>query len=145
MAARASFEIFSGGDATEFESLADVLLDFFLHVLHHFLGVHKTFGHRVAKKRFALGVEGGNLGRRKLQSLLLLVLEVAAFFAQAFVHLLGLGVSHEGVHLLANALKFRLLDDGFAQFTCFLEDDTFGLDNCFHNNICLLLAQRRHQ
>ena len=42
------------------------------------------------------------------------------------------GIGHERIDLLADALKLRLLHNGFAQFPRFLEDHIFSLNICFH-------------
>jgi len=102
-------------------------------MVHGLLGIHETVAHRVAEKRLALLIESRNLGSGQFQSLLLFVVQLPAFFAQTFVLLLSLGISHEGVHLLANGLKFGLLDNGFAQLLRFYEDRVFNLNICFHN------------
>ena len=93
--AGAFLKLVRGGNSAEFKCPAHVLIHFRLDMMHRFLRVNKTFGHRVAEKGCALGVEGGDFGGRQFLSLRLLVLQTAAFFAQAFVLLLRLGVRHD--------------------------------------------------
>ena len=133
---RTAFQFFRGRNVPKLERLAHKLVDPLLHVVHCFLGIDKSPGHRIAQKRLALRIKGRNLRRRKLQSLLLLMMQFSAFFAQALVLLLGFGIRHKRIHRLADALKFGLLNNGFAQFPRFLEDRILGLNICFHNISC---------
>lgn len=73
------------------------------------------------------------------------MVQLTALFTQAVVLLLGFGIGHERIHLLADALKLGLLDDGFAQFPRFLEDHVLGLNICFHKyqSICNPPRRRR--
>jgi hypothetical protein len=129
----AAFQVFLGGNAPEFKRFADQLVDLFLNVLHRFLGFDKTFAHGIAEERLAIGIEDRYFSLIKGQALLLFLMEETAFFGQVLVLLFRFGIGHECFHLLANILKFRLLDDGLAQFACFLADDALSLNKCFHN------------
>ena len=131
--ARTAFKVFRGRHAPEFKRFCQELVDLFLYVVHRFLRIDKTLGHRIAEKRLALRIKSRNLRWRKLQSLLLLVLQVTALFSQRLVLLLGFGIGHKRIHLLANASKLGLLNDGLAQFPCLLENRILSLNICFHN------------
>jgi hypothetical protein len=128
----AAFHVFGGRHAPEFERFADRLHDFFLHMVHGFLGIHKTFADGIAKKRFALGIEGGDFSFIQLQALLLFMVQKAAFFGQPLVLLLGFRIGHEGINLLADALEFGLLHNGFAKLAGSLTDRIISLNKCFH-------------
>jgi hypothetical protein len=130
--ARTTFKVFRGRHPSKLECFAHKLVDLILDMVHGFLGIHKTLAHWIAEKRLALRIKGRNFRRSQLLALLLFMLQVPALFAQALVLLLGFGIGHERIHLLANVPKFGLLDDGFAQFPRFLEDRIFSLNICFH-------------
>jgi hypothetical protein len=75
------------------------------------------------------------------------MVQLTALFTQALVLLPGFGIRHKRFHLLADALKLGLLDDGFAQFPCFLEDHVLSLNICFHKyqSICNSPRRRRRR
>jgi hypothetical protein len=143
-AGTAALQVFRGGHAAEFKSLADHRHDPFLHLVHGLLRIDKTLGNRVAKKSLAFGVEVGDFRFVQLEALLLLVVQKAAFFGQAFILLLRFGIGHEGIHLLADALEFGLLHDAFAKLAGFLADQIVGLNKCIHNIVSFTAPAGRY-
>ena len=109
-------------DASQLKRLADVLPHFLLHVMHLLLRFDKSFGDRIGQQRVAQIFKPGDFRVRQSRPGMLLLMERAAFFIDRLVLLLGLGIAHKGIDALANALKLRLLDNGFAKFQSFLAD-----------------------
>jgi hypothetical protein len=63
---------------------------------------------------------------------MLAFVESATLLVQALVLLLRDGVGHEGVNALANALKLRLPDNGFAQLQSLLAHPILDLGSSLH-------------
>lgn len=130
-----AFQFLSRRHPAQFKGLGQVRIDRFLHMVHGFLGVDKPFRDWVAQKGVAFGVKGGNFRLGQFQPLVLLVVQMTAPFIQTVVLLLGFGIGHEGINLLADGSELRLLHDGLAQFSRFLEDRILSLNICFHSII----------
>jgi len=108
------------------------LLNLLLQLVHFLLGLDEPLAHRIVQEGVAFGIEGGHLAAIQGESLVLAFVQRAAFFRQALVLLLRAGVSQEGIDALADALKLRLLDNGFAQFHSLLADHIFSLSIGMH-------------
>jgi len=131
-AAGTFLEVFVARNAAEFEGLVDQFVDVFLHFVHLFLGIDKALGDRVFEKGGALGFECGNLAVVQSLTLMLFLVERTAFFGEALILLLSLGVRHEGIHPLPDALESGLPDDGFAEINSFLPHHVIDLRSCLH-------------
>jgi hypothetical protein len=108
------------------------LLHLLLQVLHFLLGVDESFGHGIVQKGVALGIKRGDFTAIQGEALMLAFVESATLLVQALVLLLRDGVGHEGVNALANALKLRLPDNGFAQLQSLLAHPILDLGSSLH-------------
>jgi hypothetical protein len=113
-------QVLRGGNAPQLKRLADELLHLLLQALHFMLGVDEPFGHRIAQEGVALGIKRGDFSPVQRQTLMLAFVQGAALLVQALVKLLRAAVGHKGIDPLANALKLRLPDNGFAQLQSLL-------------------------
>ncbi len=118
--ARTFFHVHFRGKATQLKRLADKLMHAFLHLVHFFLRINKSFGDGIAKQTVALRFKRRDLLRIQLKALMLLIVQRAALFRQALILLLCLRVRHKGIDPLPDALKLGLLNDGLAKFNGFL-------------------------
>lgn len=134
VAARPFLKVFLGWDSSQFKRLMDKLLDALLHLVHFLLRIDERFGDGVAQKGVPFGFEGGNFAAVKRKALMLLLMQGAALFREALILLLRLGVRHEGIDPLPDALELGLLDNGFAQFQSFLPHRVVDLCNGLHAN-----------
>ena len=125
-ASAAVVHFFFGRNAAQFERLRDVLVDLFLHLVHLALGLDEAGGHRIRDERVALALVILDFLRRKTDALLLLVVQVLAFFGEALVLLLGAVVGEERFDAAFLHGVSRIVQDGFAEFAGLLDDDAFG-------------------
>ena len=79
------------------------------------LGVHESFGHRIAQEGVALVIEGGDFAAIQREALMMAFVEGLAFLAQALVLLPRIVIGHERFDTPADALKLGLLDNSLAQ------------------------------
>lgn len=123
------------GHASEGECFADVLPDFLLHVMHFLLRFDEAFGRGIGEQRVAQFFKTGNLRFRQRNAGMLFLMEGAALLIDRLILLLGLGVAHERVNALANALELGLLNDGFAKLERLLMNEIVRLCLCLHKYI----------
>jgi hypothetical protein len=135
VAAGTFLQILLGGNAAQFERLADQLLHPLLQFVHFLLRVNEPFAHRIIQKGIALGIELRDFTAIQGEALMLAFVQGAALLAQALVLLLRGGIGHESLDALADALKLGLLDDGLAQFHCFLAHRILDLGIGMHKLI----------
>ena len=101
VAAAATFHLFVAGHAAEFERLGDVLVHGFLHLMEILLRFDETGGNWIRHEGVAFLFVFGDFFARKLHALLLLVLQMFAFFGEVAIKLLGAVVSEERVDFAA--------------------------------------------
>jgi hypothetical protein len=114
------------------DALRHVLADGFLHLVHLLLRLDEALRHRIAHQRVPMLLELDDFVVGQRQPHLLLMLEQIALFHDQLVLRFGFFVRHEGIDLLADGLKFRLIKNGLAKFERFLSEDGFvcrGLHN----------------
>lgn len=135
VAATTVIEVFCGWQATEFKRLGHVLHDIVLDLAHFALSIQEVLGHGVVQERIAVLVEVSDLVFREFHAHLLLLLEHLAFQAQSVVLTAGSVVFQERGDLTAEALKFSILEDGFAKLGRFRGDCFARFGGCHaHNN-----------
>src|SRR5689334_15858841 len=122
-AAMSFFQIVSGRDTTEFERLRDVLVDGFLHLVHFALRVQEVTNQRIRQGGFAFFFEVTDFGFAQLDTLMLLVMEKVTFFIQGIELGARFFVADKFGNAIADALVFRLLQNGFAEFLCLLSEN----------------------
>lgn len=115
IAAATVIHVFLGWQAAEFESLGHVLHDVFLDAVHFALGIEEVLGDLIIQQGVAVLVEIFDLLFRELHAHLLLLLQHLAFEAQGIILAAGSVIFEEGADLAAEALKFRVVQDGFAK------------------------------
>ena len=123
-AAGAGFHVAFLGDAAEFKSLAHVLGDGFLHLLHFLLGIKEAAGDGIVQKGFAEFFEGVDFSLGERCAGVLLFVEQFALGHEGFVMAAGLVIGHEDLDVLAQGADLRLVKDGLAKFPGFLGDET---------------------
>jgi hypothetical protein len=132
VAAGTFLQILLGGNAAQFERLADEFLHFLLQFVQFLLGVDEPFGHRIAQEGLAFVIEGGHFAAIQGEALVLALVEGLALLAQALVLPPRVGVSHKRFDAPADALELRLLDDSLAQLQSFLAHRIFSQGICMH-------------
>jgi hypothetical protein len=138
-AAGAGFHVTFLGDSAEFKSLADVLGDGFLHLLHFLLRIEETAGDRIVEEGFAQLFKGGDFALGEGRAGVLLFMEHFALGHQGLVVAAGLVVGHEDFNVLAQGADVRLVEDGLTELLRFLEDS--GFFNLGWHNVSMLLAR----
>jgi hypothetical protein len=101
VAAAASFHLFFAGHAAEFECLGDVLIHGLLDLMEILLRFDETGGDWIRDERVTFLFVCGDFFGRKLDALLLLVLQMFAFFGEVAVKLLRGVVREERVNFAA--------------------------------------------
>jgi hypothetical protein len=120
--------------ATQLKSLGHIGADRLLQLVHFLLCFHEASGDGIVNECLALLLKLRDFIRAQGRALSLLVLKIFSSFAERLVLLLRLIVGHENVDLPANALKFRLVENGLAEFLRLLDDHgifSYGL----HSNL----------
>jgi hypothetical protein len=115
MSARTALQVVIGWDTAEIKGLIDKFVDALLQLVHFLLRIDKRLGNRIAEQGLLLGLKGGDFPGIEGLALVLFLVQNAAAFAQALVKVLSLGIRHERIHPLADALELRLLYNGFAK------------------------------
>ncbi len=118
------FEVFFGGNATQFEGLIDVAVHDFLNFIHHLLSFDEIFSDRVFEEVEAHFFEGFDSGFVGLHSLHLLLFQFATAFGDGAIEFLSFFIVEEGVNVFAGLLKSRLIQNELAQFTGFINDSS---------------------
>ena len=121
-AATAFAEVFFFGNATEFESFREILIDRLLHLVDFLLGADETGSNGIIHDAFAVFFVVVNFLLAQAGALLLLVVQHFIFFNEGLVLLLGFFIAHELVDVFAQALKIRMVEDGLAEIPGSLHD-----------------------
>ena len=74
-------QILLGGNAAQFERLADEFLHSLLQFVQFLLGVDEPFGHRIAQEGVALAIESGDFTAIQREALVLAFVEGLALLA----------------------------------------------------------------
>ena len=115
--ASTGFHIFRGRNATQFESLGDVLRNALLEFVQIFLRVEKRGGDGILQKSLAESFKFGNFGTVELHPRVLFLVEGVALLHEVFVLTADRRIGHESVDFLAHGADARLIQDGLAKFT----------------------------
>jgi hypothetical protein len=125
LATGAGFKVAFLGNAAEFESLAHVLGDGFLDLLHFLLRIEEAAGDRIVQEGFAQFFKGGDFALGERRAGVLLFVQEFALGHQGLVVAAGLVIGHEGFNILAEGADVRLIKDGLAKFLGLLNDSGF--------------------
>lgn len=141
-AAAAVIHIVDGRQAAQFEGLGHPLHDEVLDAADFLLRIEEVLGDHVGQQAVAQGVELPDLLFGKRHAHLLLLLEHLALEAQGVILAAGSVVFEEGVDVSAQALKFRLVQDRFAQFGGLACDLGVGFSGN-HGSISIVFRRRQ--
>lgn len=117
--ATAAVQIFRRRDATQFDGLANLLLDEVLQFVHFFLRIKEAAGHGILQQRITFLLKRGDLRRFQRLTAVLFFLERLTFAHQAFVSATRRGVRQKRVQARLDAAGLDVLDDGFAELARF--------------------------
>lgn len=104
---------------TEFNRLADVLLNQVLEFMHFLLRIEKTSRHRILEQRVAFHFKAGYFCWFQRLATVLFFLERLALVHQTFVLAARGGIGEEGVNAPLDPAGFEVFKDGFAEFSRF--------------------------
>ena len=123
-AAAATLHLFGARHASQFQSLRDVLIHGFLDGMKILLGFDETGGDGIGDESVTFFFVIGDFFGREADALLLLVLEMFAFFGEVAVELFGVFVTEKRVDFAAQSQISRILQNRFAKFARFKLDQT---------------------
>ena len=118
-ATAAAVQIFRRRNTTEFNGLADLLLDEVLKLVHFFLRIEKAAGNGIFQQRITVLFKRGDLRWLQRLTAVLFFLQRLTFAHQAFVSAARRGVGQKSVQTLLDAAGLDVLDDGFAKLARF--------------------------
>src|ERR1041385_8149612 len=102
--AAATFHLFVARHTAQFQRLRDILIHRLLHLVQILLRFDEPRRDRIRHERIALLLVIRDLLLRKLHALLLLVLQMLAFFSEITIQTFGIFIAEERVDLAAQTL-----------------------------------------